>query len=197
MSVNINGSPGSSFKLERGVRQRYPLLPYLFLIVREALTHIIKKTMVEERLKGVVLLGGKKQQCIFQYADDSSFMVRGEKKDIDELVRLLRTFNETSGMEINWEKSCVYWFDKYTHKPEWLAGYNWKWAEEGDLSKLLGMPFGLNLNIPDVDNFFYTKISKKLDYWSTMKLFLGGRIVICNQVHLSILWFFYHSMGWL
>lgn len=47
-------------------------------------------------------------------------------------------------IEINTEKSCGYWFDKYTNKPEWLVGYNWRWVEEGDLSKILGTLFGLN-----------------------------------------------------
>ena len=51
-------------------------------------------------------------------------MIRGEKKFIDELVRLLKIFSEASEMEINWDKSCAYLYDKYTHKPEWLAGYN-------------------------------------------------------------------------
>ena len=51
---------------------------------------------------------GKKQQCISQYANDSSFVVRGEKKDVDELVRLLKTFSEASEMEINRDKSCAY-----------------------------------------------------------------------------------------
>ena len=98
-------------------------------------------------------------------------------------------------MEINWEKSCAYWFDKFTHKPEWLNGYNWQWAEEGDLSKLLGTPFGLNLKIQDVGKFLYRKISKKLDYWSTMKLSLAGVAVICNQVLFSTLWFFITVWG--
>jgi hypothetical protein len=57
------------------------------------------------RLRGVFLPGGKKQQCIFQYADDSSFIVRGAKDDVDELVRILETFSQVSGMEITWEKS--------------------------------------------------------------------------------------------
>lgn len=57
-------------------------------------------------------------------------MIRGEKWDVDELVRMLKVFSAASGMEINWEKSCTYLFDKYTHKPEWLNGYNWQWAEE-------------------------------------------------------------------
>ena len=109
---------------------------------------------------------------------------------MDELIRLLKSFNEASDTEINWEKSCEYWFDQYTHKPEWLNGYNWLWANEMDLSKLLGTPFGLNLRSRDADDFLYRKISKKLDYWSSMRLSLAGRVVICNQVFLSTLWFF-------
>ena len=122
-------------------------------------------------------------------------MVRGSKKDVDELVRLLGIFSKASGMEINWEKSSAYWFDKYTHKPDWLLGYNWKWAEEGDLSKLLGTPFGLNFNTRNIDQFLYNKIKKKLEYWSGMKLTLVGTIVICNQVLLSTLWFFITVWG--
>ena len=41
---------------------------------------------------------------------------------MDGLVRLLEVFNEALGMKINWEKSCAYWFDKDTHKLEWLVG---------------------------------------------------------------------------
>lgn len=39
------------------------------------------------------------------------------------------------------------------------------------------------------------KIAKKLDYWSSMKLSLAGRAVICNQVQLSTLWFFIKVWG--
>ena len=39
---------------------------------------------------------------------------------------------------------------KFTHKPLWLTWYNWKWVE-GDLAKVLGTPFGLNLNTPETD----------------------------------------------
>ena len=63
------------------------------------------------------------------------------------------------------------------------------------MSKLLGTPFGLNLNTQDVDQFLYAKIAKKIDYSSTMKLSLAGRVVICNQVLLSTLWFFITVWG--
>ena len=63
------------------------------------------------------------------------------------------------------------------------------------MSKLLSIPFGLDLNKSDVDQFLYNKISKKLDYQSTMKLSLAGRVVICNQVKLSTLQFFITIWG--
>ena len=44
-------------------------------------------------------------------------MVKADKRDVDELARLLKMFSEASGLEINWEKSSAYWFDKYSHKP--------------------------------------------------------------------------------
>jgi hypothetical protein len=69
--------------------------------VDEALTQLITKAIAEGRLKDIILPGDKKQQSISQYADDSSFMVRGEKKYVDELVRLLKVFSEASVMEIN------------------------------------------------------------------------------------------------
>ena len=58
----------------------------------EALTQLITKDIFEGRLKDISLPGGDKEQNISQYADDSSFMVRGEKKYVDELARLLKVF---------------------------------------------------------------------------------------------------------
>ena len=114
---------------------------------------------------------------------------------MDEFVQLLGFFSKASGMEINWEKICAYWFDKYTHKPDWLTGFNWKWADEEDLSKLLGTHFDLNFNVSDVDQFLYSKITRILVYWSTMKLSLTGWALICNHVFISTLWFFTSIWG--
>ena len=59
----------------------------------EALTQLIIKDILEGRLKDISLPGGDKEQNISQCADDSSFMVRGEKKYVDELARLLKVFS--------------------------------------------------------------------------------------------------------
>jgi hypothetical protein len=63
--VNLNGSPGGNFKIEREVRQGCPLAPYLFLIVGEILTHMIKKAVAEGRLRGVFFNPGVKNNNVF------------------------------------------------------------------------------------------------------------------------------------
>lgn len=60
-----------------------------------------KKISARGEDKVGLLAKGNKQQIISQYEDDSSFMVRGDKRHVDELVCLLKVFNASSSMEIN------------------------------------------------------------------------------------------------
>ena len=58
-AVNLNGTPGNNFTIERGVKQDCLLVRYLFLIVGEVLTHIIKKAVEEGWLREIYLPGVK------------------------------------------------------------------------------------------------------------------------------------------
>ena len=48
----------------------------------------------------------------------------------------------------------------------------WQWADEKDLSKLLGTPFGIDVDTEDIDSFLIKRVKAKLDYWVTTKLSL-------------------------
>ncbi len=64
-------------------------------------------------------------------------------------------------------------------------------VQEGEMSKLLGTPFGLSLEILDIHNFSCNKIKKKFTFLcSCSKLSLVDRATIVNQVLLSSRWFF-------
>lgn len=46
-TINLNGNSGNNFKVERGFRQGYPIAMYLFLLIGEALTNMIKKAVAD------------------------------------------------------------------------------------------------------------------------------------------------------
>ena len=66
----------------------------------------------------------------------------------------------------------------------------WLWAQDGELAKLFGTPFGLHLKICDIDSFLFQKVRKKLIYWSSKFLSLSARAIIVNMVLLSSLLYF-------
>lgn len=78
-AVNLHGTPGENFKIEREVRQGCPLAPYLFLIVGEALTHMIKKVVTEGRLRGITLLGEKKNRTFYNTRMTPHLWLEGKK----------------------------------------------------------------------------------------------------------------------
>ncbi len=67
--------------------------------------------------------------------------------------------------------------------------------KDGELVKLLGVLFGLNLNAKEVDFFFIEKLWKKFKYYNTIHLPFIGRVVVVNFVLASTQWFFIRVLG--
>ena len=53
MSVNINGSPSSPFKMQQGLRQGDPLSPLLFVLVTEVFNKMLAKAKVLGLVEGL------------------------------------------------------------------------------------------------------------------------------------------------
>lgn len=187
--VGLNGRPTMQFAIDQGVRQGCPLAPYVFIVVADVMAHAMRAAVERGDIQGIQLPDGNKQQLNVQYADDTSFTVQATPQSVGNLIQILRDFCSAAGLEINWRKLAAYWQSPQP-RPQWLNAFDWTWANEGDLSKLLGTPFGLNLDTKDVDAFLTAKIEKKLSYWCSTRLSLPGRALIVNQVLLSTLYYF-------
>jgi hypothetical protein len=64
VAVKVNGSPFSSFKIARRIRQGCPLAPYLFLLVAEVLNAMVRKEVKTGTVRGISLPFGNRQQVI-------------------------------------------------------------------------------------------------------------------------------------
>jgi hypothetical protein len=74
-AVHLNGSATATFPVVRGVRQGYPLAPYLFLLIGEALNIATKQAMIAGSIEGIRLPNDVGQQLIIQYADDTNYTI--------------------------------------------------------------------------------------------------------------------------
>jgi len=73
VSILINGSPTREFIPERGLRQGDPLAPFLFNLVAEGLTGLMR-TATSKNLFTSYQVGSMKEDVnILQYADDTVF----------------------------------------------------------------------------------------------------------------------------
>ncbi|XP_076925064.1 putative mitochondrial protein AtMg01250 [Bidens hawaiensis] len=107
-AVLVNGSLTFEFNCEKGLRQGDPISPFLFLIVMEALSWVLKKAKSIGELSGVQL--SEKEQDITHlfYADDTLILGEWSRENLEKTARILRVFYLCSGMRINLHKSNLF-----------------------------------------------------------------------------------------
>ena len=92
----------------RGIRQGDPLSPYLFLIVAESLSALIKKLVDEGVLEGIyVCRRGPKLSHLF-FADDSLIFCKATLSDCDSLQRIFQVYKMASGQQLNCAKTSLF-----------------------------------------------------------------------------------------
>jgi hypothetical protein len=107
LGIMVNGEDSSYFKPGKGLRQGDPLSPFLFNLVGDGLTRMLKravdkglvKDLLEEfRVGGIVSL---------QYADDSILFSEAEESALENLKYILIWYEQIFGMRTNFHKSEV------------------------------------------------------------------------------------------
>ncbi|XP_071705407.1 uncharacterized protein [Rutidosis leptorrhynchoides] len=106
--VLVNGSLTSEFKLERGVRQGDPLSPFLFILTAEGLNALTKAAVNSNLFVGSEI--GSDKICVshLPYADDTIYFVEWSSQNFRNLMKLLKYFELTSGLKVNYKKSKLY-----------------------------------------------------------------------------------------
>ena len=106
VSVLVNGSPTEEFRMQRGLRQGDPLAPFLFLIVAEGLSALMRRAVSEGLFKGVEVGNNGERVACLQYADDTLFMGEASLQNVT-IKSVLRCFELATGLKVNFFKSSL------------------------------------------------------------------------------------------
>ena len=193
MSILLNGSPLKPFNMEKGLRQGDPLSPYLFILISEALVHLLKKAEGMNLIQAVHI--GKDQVTLkhLQFADDILIFAPKNTLCITNYFRILDVFAIMSGLNLNYSKSNFISWNSGSHD----------WAKETATLMgcrhatcpftYLGFSLGDHMNkgsawIPVIE-----KIQGRLATWKAKVLSRAGRLTLIKSV-LNTLPVYYMSM---
>jgi ribonuclease HI len=166
----------------RGLRQGDPLSPYLFIMVAEGLTSLIKKAVASGDLHGVKICRGAPMVSHLLFADDCFIFCRSNLSETKKLMEILKIYENASGQEINLSKSEIFFSRNISR------------AAQEDLSNLLGvrhvMGTGIYLGVPSMvgrskkATFAYIKdrIWRKINSWRSRPLSKAGKEVMIKSV---------------
>ncbi|PNX80358.1 ribonuclease H, partial [Trifolium pratense] len=166
----------------RGLRQGDPLSPYLFILVTEGLTTLIKNSVAKGDLHGIQICRGAPTVSHLLFADDCFLFCRATLDETNHLMKILNTYEEASGQEINLTKSEVFF------------SRNLSIAAQEDLSRIMGVRHVLGtgnyLGLPSMigrkkkEVFAYLKdrIWKRINSWRGRALSKAGKEVMIKSV---------------
>jgi hypothetical protein len=182
--ILLNGVPDKVFHCRRGVRQGEHLSPLLFVLAADLLQSIIDRAKSMGLLRLPIQVGYTYDYPIIQYADDTLLIMEACLLQLMVLKAILHTFAESTGLRVNYSKSCMFPINLSVDRLNHLAAtFN---CQSSSLPfTYLGLPLSLTkLNAADYFPLV-TKIERRLVNTSNL-LTQGGKLQMVNSVFSSL-----------
>ncbi|KAJ0550751.1 putative RNA-directed DNA polymerase [Helianthus annuus] len=184
-AVLVNGSPTFDFQCHKGLRQGDPLSPFLFLIIMEAFSCLVRKACDLGEIKDFRTVSGGPSISHLLYADDALILGEWSKENIEKTVRLLRVFYLCSGLKINIKKSLLFGIGVDGQEATEMA--NILGCKTGEFPfDYLGIKVGANMNKSCHWEPVIETVKRRLASWKANTLSMGGRLVLVKSVLASL-----------
>lgn len=99
-SILLNGSPHGFFRPKCGLRQRYPLSPFLFVLVTEVITWLIHREEAGGTLHGIKIARHAPPITNVLFADDIMLFCQANQREVRQLQKCITTFARWSGKSL-------------------------------------------------------------------------------------------------
>jgi hypothetical protein len=188
--VLINGEASSFFKSERGLRQGCPLSPYLFILIMEGLSLLLKKKLSEHLISGIKVSKFIKLVHLL-FVDDVLLLSKADLSEWLVILEVLQLFCSVSGLSINFSKSSVHYWG--LSDAELLILKNsvpYTFVNLSDGFRYLGFQLKLGYSSPEDWKGLVAHFERRINFWCNKWLSLGGRYILIKSVleSLPVFW---------
>ncbi|MGL6064844.1 MAG: RNA-directed DNA polymerase, partial [Fusobacteriaceae bacterium] len=179
--IKCNGFLTGVFRVSRSIRQGCPLSAQLYSMVAESLGLAI---MGEKEIRGVELGENGDLQKIYQYADDTTLIVK-DVKSVKKAMEILERYCKGSGAKINILKTV------YMQIGEGENIQNVFPFKEEENVKVLGVRIGKNERVMRdlMWDEVIGKMERVLNFWKQRGLTLKGKVLVLNSLMLAKMWY--------
>jgi hypothetical protein len=179
-SILLNGIPRKTFKCKRGVRQGDPLSPLLFVLDADFLESIVNKAWLMGVLTHPISDNFGGDFPILQYVDDTLLILPGDAKTLFNLKGILRSFSDSYGLHVNFNKSFLVPINMTNSRAQHLVQPFGCWLGSMPFT-YLGLPLGTTK--PTIQDFttLLNRIERRLSGFSRL-LSYDGRLILVNLV---------------
>ncbi|KAJ9709585.1 hypothetical protein PVL29_001188 [Vitis rotundifolia] len=179
-AVLVNGNAKGWVKASRGLRQGYPLSPFLFTLVADVLSRMLVRAEERNALEGFRVGRNRTRVSHLQFADDTIFFSSTREEDLLTLKSILLVFGHISGLKVNLDKSNIFGINlgqNHLHRLAELLDCK----ASGWPILYLGLPLGRNPKSGGFWDPVIERISSRLDGWQKAYLSFGGRITLIQS----------------
>ncbi|XP_071940013.1 uncharacterized protein [Coffea arabica] len=185
-SVIINEASYGFFKSGRGLRQGDPISPALFVIGAELLSQALNNLVLHCGYRGFKVPRGCPQVTYLAFADDVLIFANGFARALQDIVRVLELYQQSSGQLVNRQKNgyIVHLSASIARRRviEHLTGFSRQQAP----IRYLGFPLYLGQS----KAYYYGEVSQaiigRILSWKSKFLSQGGKIILIKHVLSSI-----------
>ncbi|GJS14114.1 putative RNA-directed DNA polymerase, eukaryota, reverse transcriptase zinc-binding domain protein [Tanacetum coccineum] len=177
----MNGNIHGFFKGKRGLRQGDPLSPYLFTLVMEILTLILKRRV---RLSDTFRYHNHCEELEIInvcFADDLFIFARGDVESARVIMDSLDEFKQVSGLVPSIPKSTAFFCNVMPHVKNAILSI--MPFSEGKLpAKYLGVPLISSRLLNRDCKILVEKARNRIGDWKNKSLSFAGRLQLCKSV---------------
>ena len=185
-SVLINGAPEGFITQNRGLRQGYPLSPYLFILCAEVLSHLCTRATNDRSLLGVKIVVHAPAVNHLLFADNSLFFSLANLKAARNLKDIFFKYESVSGQAINLSKSTITFGSKVRDDVKIRMRNVLGIHNEEGIGKYLGLPEQFGSKKSEMFAYIVDKVKKVEQGWKQKHLTHGGKEVLLKSIALAM-----------